>query len=867
MNYKKLKLLNEYRYILLIFTIAVSLSSSAFGQKLMDDFDLTKRVNYRSESSTNRQHRDEDITADEVIIPVQIHVISNTLGSHRDTAGILQDFQDIQPWFSQTGFKFEFCNSVHFIQSDEWYELDTDQESQDMVNSANNPNTMDVFYVKNINHIAACGYASLGWNTDGYIVIQDGCNEATLAHEIGHYFNLPHTHDNSIPELVDGTNCDAAGDYFCDTPADPDLTGNVNSSCVYTGTNLDSNGDTYSPSTSNIMSYSLKQCYSTFSAEQSAAMVYYYENTAKNNLVCGTSVNLSVISIGTFADTISRDVPYEYSFDLSNISSFTYSGDVEYAVSYSTSSSGSKLPLSSGTIQGSWGIYSSTREQINFSLPNDLADGYYYFFLEIDPSKKIGENSYTDNETQFWSVYVTGNVPLTVDIAASATLANEPYAGYPVTVNFDYTNVGQLDDAKSSVIVDFYISEDSIPSSDDVVTAMVASFSNLSVGIKNSRTWSMPLIKDQPLQYIIMVIRKNKGTNEVNLDNNKIVLPVTPNTGNPGSPNADVELVEVSLYNPTIKVFQSIGAKYKLRNGAVVDEDIYTQVRDVTMGFYVSTDSILSPDDLHLGYEMAQSVPLAQNVNVNHGTYSIKMLSIAPGDYYLIAKADDLDMLNEVDEENNIAFTNITVTPGTDADLVIANMSTPDVSTMAGNEVTLNVTVKNLGYTTAENYTVNTFLSTAKVYTTNDPLFSNSSMDSLAAGDSVIYQVKANIPSDLAPGIYYHTAIIHSNGNEFTGNNSNFPTLEFEVVSTNVGLKENISPWIKVYPNPTRGTLWIVSEIENEIEVSIRSALGEVLAWQVVKGRSSIILPRARGIYFVSLKSGEQEKITRVIKY
>ncbi len=55
---------------------------------------------------------------------------------------------------------------------------------------------------------------------------------ATIAHEMGHYFGLLHTHETANgTELVNGTNCGTAGDLLCDTPADGFHTfGDVNGS-------------------------------------------------------------------------------------------------------------------------------------------------------------------------------------------------------------------------------------------------------------------------------------------------------------------------------------------------------------------------------------------------------------------------------------------------------------------------------------------------------------------------------------------------------------------------------------------------------------------------------------------------------------
>ena len=51
-----------------------------------------------------------------------------------------------------------------------------------------------------------------------------GGNDTTLSHELGHYFDLYHTHETSFgTECPSGSNCQSAGDMVCDTPADPNL--------------------------------------------------------------------------------------------------------------------------------------------------------------------------------------------------------------------------------------------------------------------------------------------------------------------------------------------------------------------------------------------------------------------------------------------------------------------------------------------------------------------------------------------------------------------------------------------------------------------------------------------------------------------
>lgn len=166
--------------------------------------------------------------------------------------------------------------------SDEFLRFSTSDEAL-LCDTSDIDGVLNIYFVDELTHgpIALCGYTYFPGSADR-MLISSACasNGNTIAHEMGHYFSLSHTHGDFPPgvitdELVDGTNCLIAGDRVCDTPADPGLNYfNVDEQCRYVGFHLDGHGQSFQPSTSNLMSYSRIGCRTEFSPSQLAAINY-----------------------------------------------------------------------------------------------------------------------------------------------------------------------------------------------------------------------------------------------------------------------------------------------------------------------------------------------------------------------------------------------------------------------------------------------------------------------------------------------------------------------------------------------------------------------------------------------------------------
>ncbi len=212
-------------------------------------------------------------------VPIAAHIVRQSDGTGGMPLSQLdQGIVDANIAYANTGITFHLL-SVDYIDSDVFYnDIDTDLEIDLMLGQNRVSDAINVYFTPNLENEdgGLCGRGSFTTNAVQGVAMANGCmgvpsNPSTFPHELGHYFDLFHTHETAFgTELVDGSNCDTAGDLLCDTPADPNLSGKVDGSCNYTGNDLDPNGDSYNPDPSQMMSYAPKTCRTVFSPQSEA---------------------------------------------------------------------------------------------------------------------------------------------------------------------------------------------------------------------------------------------------------------------------------------------------------------------------------------------------------------------------------------------------------------------------------------------------------------------------------------------------------------------------------------------------------------------------------------------------------------------
>jgi hypothetical protein len=275
-------------------------------------------------------------TAEKTIIniPIKAHIIRHTNGyGGLSTADLYETINILNTEFDSIGLNFFLCDSIHYWDFSPLYDLYGPTESY-YVPIYNDHNALNIYFFNSIissSGITVGGYAYLPWSgikSNHYIAMSNfsTTNSTTIIHEVGHFFGLYHTHEttNGV-EYVNGSNCAISGDLCCDTPADNYLNlSTVSVLCDYIGNATDSNGDSYTPDVTNIMSYSRSSCKNHLSAEQYNRILYYQVNE-RNYLSCPDESDISLTNVSLESDIVNINGPLDVSFYQNYIGSkFTY---------------------------------------------------------------------------------------------------------------------------------------------------------------------------------------------------------------------------------------------------------------------------------------------------------------------------------------------------------------------------------------------------------------------------------------------------------------------------------------------------------------------------------------------------------------
>jgi PKD repeat protein len=295
--------MRRFLLILLVFQLPFQLTSLAQADSDFQSGDLAcateitpAQLNYLEQTQRARQAFHYNPGSKTITyVPIQNHVVRRSSGTGGLTTGELANILiTLNHYYINADIQFYECGPVNYIDDDNFYDFSSSDEG--LIASANDvTDVINIYYFNSVmsGPSAVCGYSRFPPSADR-VIMDNSCalNGSTIVHELGHYFSLFHTHgktnSGTTTELVNGTNCATAGDDVCDTPADPNLSGKVSSTCGYTGTGTDANGQPYAPQVDNIMSYSRKSCRRLITPGQYSRVVFSLLND-RNYLICNAA--------------------------------------------------------------------------------------------------------------------------------------------------------------------------------------------------------------------------------------------------------------------------------------------------------------------------------------------------------------------------------------------------------------------------------------------------------------------------------------------------------------------------------------------------------------------------------------------------
>ncbi|HZP63539.1 MAG TPA: CARDB domain-containing protein [Terriglobales bacterium] len=375
---------------------------------------------------------------------------------------------------------------------------------------------------------------------------------------------------------------------------------------------------------------------------------------------------------------------------------------------------------------------------VSVTVPSDMATGSYYLLACADDTTLVSETNETNNCTA-----TTAKLQVGPDLLESALSASATLLGAGSTLQITETAINQGGGSAGSSFTQYYLG----PYNSKTGTARLLTGNRavpvLIAGTTSSGTTSVTVPSDMAVgsYYLLACADDTNLVPETNETNNCVATATKLQVG--------PDLTESSVNSSSTllgagSTFQTTDTVADQGGGAAAAS--FTQYYLGPYNSKTGTARLLSGN---------RSIPGLAAGATSSGTVSLTVPSdMASGSYYLLACADDTNLVPETNETNNCtaATTKVQVGP----DLIESAVSSPSTTVKPGAALQVNDTAINQGGGSAAASVTQYYLGPYNSKTGTARLLTGTrAIPTLAAGANSSGTTMATVPSDMAAGSFY----------------------------------------------------------------------------------------------------------------
>jgi subtilisin family serine protease/subtilase family serine protease len=366
-------------------------------------------------------------------------------------------------------------------------------------------------------------------------------------------------------------------------------------------------------------------------------------------------------------------------------------------------------------------------------IPASTATGSYYLLAKADSDSAVGENIETNN------VRASAVVRIGADLIVSAVSAPAT-AAVGGAIGLSDTTRNQGGGGGEASTTRFYLSANSTLDSSDVNLGTRLA-PPLAAGASDSAIISVVVPADTVAgtYYVIAQADTANAVRETTESNN---------TRASSTVKIGPDLIVTAISGPSTA---AAGAIISVSD-TVKNQGAGTAGASAT-GFYLSTNTSVSSDDVSLGNRLVGEVAAGATAT---GSVSLQIPADTPaGSYYVIARADWNNRVGETLESNNEkAYGTVKIA----GDLVVSALSVPSTAS-AGGSITVGDTTKNQGAGALPESSTGFYLSSNITFDSTDLFLGSRAVESLASSGSSSGSTEVVIPTVTPSGSYYVLAL------------------------------------------------------------------------------------------------------------